>query len=48
VLATDSDQKALAIDNPAALAGQVGHHVQVSGSLTDTGALHVDVMKQAE
>jgi hypothetical protein len=48
VLVTDSDQKVLAIDNPAALAGQEGHHVQISGSVTDNGALHVAAVKQAQ
>ena len=48
VLVTDSDQKVLAIDNPAALAGQAGHHVQVSGNMTDNGALHVASVKEAQ
>lgn len=48
VLVTDSDQKVLAIDNPAALTGQEGHHVQVSGNLTDNGALHVATVKEAQ
>jgi len=48
VLVTDSDQKVLAIDNPAALAGQEGHHVQISGNMTDNGALHVASVKQAQ
>jgi hypothetical protein len=48
VLVTDSDQKVLAIENPAALAGQEGHHVQVSGNMTDNGALHVATVKQAQ
>ncbi len=45
VLVTDKDQKVLAIDNPAALKGQEGQHVQVTGSMTDSGALHVDSVK---
>jgi hypothetical protein len=46
VLVTDKDQKVLAIDNPAALKGQEGRRVQVTGSMTDSGALHVDSVKQ--
>jgi hypothetical protein len=46
VLVTDNDQKVLAIDNPAALKGQEGHHVQVTGNMTASGALHVDSVKQ--
>jgi len=46
VLVTDSDQKVLAIDNPAALKGQQGHHVQVTGNMTNSGTLHVDSVKQ--
>ena len=42
VLVTDKDQKILPIDNPAAVSGQVGQHVQVTGSMTASGALHVD------
>jgi hypothetical protein len=42
VLVTDKDQKVLPIDNPDAVSAQVGQHVQVSGSVTASGALHVD------
>ena len=42
VLVTDKDQKVLPIDNPAAVSGQIGQHVQLSGSMTPSGALHVD------
>jgi hypothetical protein len=42
VLVTDKDQKVLPIDNPAAVSGQIGQHVQVSGNMTASGALHVD------
>jgi hypothetical protein len=48
LLVTDSDQKLLAIVNPTALAGQEDHHVQVSGSMTDNGALHVATVKEAQ
>jgi hypothetical protein len=48
VFVTDSDKKVLPVDNPAALAGQEGHHVQVSGNMTDSGALHVASVKEAQ
>jgi len=48
VLVTDSDQKVLLIDNPTALAGQEGHHVQVSGNMTANGALHVTTVKESQ
>jgi len=42
VLVTDKDQKVVAIDNPAAVAGHEGQHVKVTGTMTDSGSLHVD------
>lgn len=48
VLVTDSDQKVLTIDNPTALQGQEGHHVQISGNITDKGSLHVETVKQSQ
>ena len=42
VLVTDKDQKVLPIDNPDAVSAQVGQHVEVSGTMTASGALHVD------
>lgn len=42
VLVADNDQKVMAIDNPDAVKDQVGQHVKVSGSMTSSGALHVD------
>jgi hypothetical protein len=42
VLVTDKDQKAVAIENPDAVSGQIGEHVQVSGTMTSNGSLHVD------
>jgi hypothetical protein len=45
VLVTDKDQQVVAIDNPDALQGHEGHHVQVTGKMTDSGALHVDKVK---
>lgn len=41
VLVTDKDQKILNIDNPTAVSGVIGQHVQVSGTMSN-GALHVD------
>jgi hypothetical protein len=41
VLVTDKDQKVVAIDNPAAVAGHEGQHVKVTGAMTDSGSLHV-------
>jgi hypothetical protein len=45
VLVTDKDQKVVPIDNPDALAGHEGHHVEVMGKMTDSGSLHVDKVK---
>jgi hypothetical protein len=42
VLVTDKDQKVVAIENPAAVAGHEGHHVKVTGTMTDSGSVHVD------
>jgi len=42
VLVTDKDQKIVAIENPAAVSGQIGQHVQVSGTVNSGGAMHVD------
>lgn len=42
VLVTDKDQKVVPIENPDAVTGQVGQHVQVSGKMTASGSLHVD------
>jgi len=44
VLVTDKDQKVVAIENPAAVAGHEGQHVKVSGTMTQDGALHVDTV----
>jgi hypothetical protein len=49
VLVTDKDQKVVPIENPAAVAGHEGQHVQVAGTMTDNGSLHVDsVTEQAQ
>jgi hypothetical protein len=42
VLVTDKDQKVVAIANPDAVSGNIGQHVEVSGSMTSNGSLHVD------
>ena len=42
VLVTDKDQKVVPIDNPSAVAGHEGQHVKVMGSLTSSGAVHID------
>jgi hypothetical protein len=44
VVVTDSDQKVLAVDNPAALTGHEGHHVAVTGTVTGD-SIHVDSVK---
>ena len=42
VLVTDKDQKVIPIDNPDSVKDHYGHHVQVSGTMTSAGAVHVD------
>src|SRR3974390_2174792 len=42
VLVTDKDQKVMPIDNPSAITGHEGEHVKVTGTLTASGAVHVD------
>jgi hypothetical protein len=42
VLVSDKDQKVVPIENPDAVSGQVGQHVQLSGTMTTSGSLHVD------
>ena len=42
VLVSDKDQKVVAIDNADAVSGEVGQHVEISGSMTSSGSLHVD------
>jgi len=41
VLVTDKDQKVVGIDNPDAVKGHEGHHVQVTGTMDDNGMIHV-------
>ena len=47
VLVTDKDQKVVAIENPDAVSGEIGEHVQVSAIVSGSGSLHVDKV-QAE
>ena len=42
VLVTDKDMKVVAIDNPDAVKGHEGHHVQVMGTMDANGMIHVD------
>jgi len=42
VFVADKDQKVYSVDNPDALTGHEGHHVQVTGKMDDKGMLHVD------
>jgi hypothetical protein len=42
VLVTDKDMKVLDINNPDAVKGHEGHHVQVTGTMDDKGMIHVD------
>ena len=42
VLVTDKDQKVVPIDNPSAVSGHEGQHVKVTGTLTASGAVHID------
>ena len=35
-------QKVVPIDNPSAVTGHEGQHVKVTGSLTSSGAVHID------
>ena len=45
VLVSDADQKVVPIDNPDAVSSEIGEHVAVSGTMTNSGALHVDKVK---
>ena len=44
VFVTEKDKKVIAINNPEAVKGHEGHHVSVTGSITDN-QLHVDSVK---
>jgi hypothetical protein len=41
VFVTDKDQKVINIANPDAVKGDVGHHVQVTGTMNSDGSLQV-------
>src|SRR5271165_2462583 len=41
VFVTDKDQKVVGIANPDAVKGDVGHHVQVTGTMNSDGSLQV-------
>src|SRR4030095_8035364 len=45
VFVTEDDKKVIAVANPEAVKGHEGHHVEVTGSVGDDGALHVDNVK---
>ena len=45
VLVTDKDQKVVSIDNPDAVKGHEGHHVELMGKMNDDGSLHVEKVK---
>jgi hypothetical protein len=45
VLVTDADGKVVPIDNPDAVKDHLGHHVEVKGSMTDGGSVHIDSVK---
>jgi len=47
VLVTDKDQKVVPIDNPSAVSGHEGQHVKVTGTLTASGAVHIDKVTPA-
>ncbi len=42
VLVTDKDQKVVPIDNPDAVMDHLGHHVQLAGTMSSDGGIHVD------
>jgi len=42
VLVSDKDQKVVGIDNPDAVKGHEGHHVQLMGTMDSNGMIHVD------
>jgi len=45
VLVTDKDQKVVDIANPDAVKGHEGHHVELMGTMTADGSIHVDKVK---
>jgi hypothetical protein len=47
VFVSDADKSVLKLDNPDATKGHEGHHVNVTGSVTD-GVLHIDNLTMAK
>jgi hypothetical protein len=47
VFVADNSQEVLHLDNPEAIKGHEGHHVNVTGKVTD-GVLHIDKLAMAE
>jgi hypothetical protein len=45
VFVSDKDQKVIPVDNPDALQEHLGHHVAVTGTMTSSGAMHIDSVK---
>jgi hypothetical protein len=45
VFVSDKDQKVVQVTNPDALQDHLGHHVQVTGSMTSDGSMHVESVK---
>lgn len=48
VFVSDSDKKVMAIDNPDAVKDMIGQHVDVTGSVTSGGAVHVASVSAAK
>ena len=46
VFVSDADKSVLKLDNPGAIKGHEGHHVNVTGSVKD-GVLHIDNLTMA-
>jgi hypothetical protein len=46
VLVTDKDQSVVPIENPSAVSGHEGQHVKVTGTLTASGAVHIDKVSE--
>jgi hypothetical protein len=47
VFVTDNSKEVLQLDNPEAIKGHEGHHVNVTGTVTK-GVLHIDKLAMAE
>jgi hypothetical protein len=46
VFVSDADKTVLKLDNPEAIKGHEGHHVAVTGKVTE-GVLHIDSLEMA-